>query len=293
MAKKNAAGNLVSILIPNFNKEEFLPATLSSILAQEYGNWECILVDDGSSDSSVKILNEYAGLDRRFKVFIRPNDIPKGANYCRNYAFGQAKGDYIQWFDSDDIMFPWFLKMKVDYLESQPTVPFVVSKGELIFDEGFEGNRKFAQNFQSENPIEDYLNFRILFFTGGPLFRKEVFHEVGLFNGKLKRHQEWELFLRVVLRFQKWGKIGRAGFSYVVNSNSITSGFKSKNAVVESELAVFKVVLGRKTNRFKAVIPKKIRLSLAFKYFLVASYHRKPIHSFWYFRTLVQDLILT
>ena len=63
---------LVSIIIPVFNRENFLPETLDSILVQTYTNWECIIVDDGSSDSSLNVAKEYAKNDNRFLVYNRP-----------------------------------------------------------------------------------------------------------------------------------------------------------------------------------------------------------------------------
>src|SRR5690606_6713113 len=95
---------LVSILIPNYNKAPYLRETLDSILSQTYLNWECIIVDDHSTDGSYEILEEYANLDCRFKVYKRPDHLPKGGNACRNYAFILSNGEFVNWFDSDDIM---------------------------------------------------------------------------------------------------------------------------------------------------------------------------------------------
>lgn len=97
---------LVSILIPNFNKSLFLKETLNSVLNQNYLNWECIIVDDHSTDSSPNILDEFARLDSRIKVFRRPDYLIKGANSCRNFAFSMASGEYIQYLDSDDQLSP-------------------------------------------------------------------------------------------------------------------------------------------------------------------------------------------
>ncbi|WP_075352598.1 glycosyltransferase family 2 protein [Algoriphagus marinus] len=282
---------LVSILMANFDKDRYLENTLSSILEQEYKNWECIIVDDGSTDSSRKILHDFQKRDSRFKVFDRPKHIPKGSNFCRNFAYGLASGDYIQWFDSDDIMYPWFIKMKVETLESNQEVPFVVTKADLKFEEEFDGNRKFTQTLSSQNLISDYLRFRILFFTGAPLFRKHVFEEVGLFNENLYRHQEWELYLRVLLRFRDFEIIKKVGYAYYVVSKSITSSYQDRHRILMSELELFLQVLSRNTNPLKQVIPQKERVRIAFKYFLVATYHRKFSFSLTYFERLILELV--
>ena len=80
--------------------------TLDSIINQTFTDWECILVDDRSADESIRVLQEYQKKDARFKAFLRPLSLKKGANSCRNYGFLQATGSYIKWFDSDDLMQP-------------------------------------------------------------------------------------------------------------------------------------------------------------------------------------------
>ena len=281
----------VSILIPNYNKEPYLENTLNSILNQTFQDWECIFVDDRSTDGSLDVLRKFEQKDSRIKVLERPSEIPKGANFCRNYAFSQSQGELIQWFDSDDEMYPWYLERKVHFLQENPEFQLVVSKGELKFEKGFTGNRKFQQNFSTEDPIEDYLKFRLVFFTAGPLVRRSVFEAIGLFNLKLRRHQEWELFFRVVLNHPSWGVIEEPSFLYLVNNNSITSRHQEKRKVAESELVVFQQVLSLPIQNFKYKISKKTRVSLSFKYLQVATYYGYYSYAFWYFNNLLKELV--
>lgn len=101
---------LVSIIIPTYNRAHLIAETLDSVLGQTYENWECIIVDDGSTDDTDEVLGIYVTKDSRFQYHHRPKTRPKGANACRNYGFEFSKGEYINWFDSDDIMMPNFLK---------------------------------------------------------------------------------------------------------------------------------------------------------------------------------------
>ena len=94
----------ISIIIPVYNREKLLPITLDSIICQSFTDWECILVDDDSTDGSYNIMQYYQQKDHRFKIFKRPYSRTKGANACRNYGFEQTSGLYVKWFDSDDIM---------------------------------------------------------------------------------------------------------------------------------------------------------------------------------------------
>ncbi|MCM2302197.1 MAG: glycosyltransferase, partial [Flavobacteriaceae bacterium] len=90
---------LVSIIIPTFNRAHLIGETLDSILAQTYTNWECIVVDDGSSDNTHIVVGQYVAKDSRIKYVHRPEHMLKGPSSCRNYGFELSKGEYINWFD--------------------------------------------------------------------------------------------------------------------------------------------------------------------------------------------------
>ena len=90
---------LFSIIIPVYNVEKYLRDCLDSVLAQTYPDWEAVCVNDGSTDGSSVILEEYSSKDSRFKVFNQANG---GLSLARNTGLDEAKGDYILFLDSDD-----------------------------------------------------------------------------------------------------------------------------------------------------------------------------------------------
>lgn len=90
---------LISVIVPVYNVEKYLRCCLDSILAQTYTNWECILVDDGSTDASGKICDEYAANDNRINVIHKENG---GVSSARNLGIEKAKGEWIFFMDSDD-----------------------------------------------------------------------------------------------------------------------------------------------------------------------------------------------
>lgn len=91
----------ISIIVPVYNVEAYLPQCLDSVTAQTYKDWECMLVDDGSKDGSGKICDEYAQKDRRFSVIHKPNG---GVCSARNIGIEQAKGEWIYFSDADDTL---------------------------------------------------------------------------------------------------------------------------------------------------------------------------------------------
>ena len=161
---------MVSIIIPVYNAEPHLYDTLTSIRSQTFQNWECICVDDGSTDQSHEIASKLALEDTRFRIYHRPEHLPKGGNSCRNYGFEKSKGEYIQWFDADDLMRPGMIERKAVRLSTNARLDFVVSKvAELANDQLIYVDYQM----DSDNRLEDFLSYKIYFLTPGPMFRRE------------------------------------------------------------------------------------------------------------------------
>ena len=105
---------LVSIIMPNYNGERFLPETLESVLNQTYANWELLIVDDCSTDGSREIIASYADKDARVRpVFLEENS---GAAQARNIALLAAKGRWIAFLDSDDLWLPGKLERQIAFM---------------------------------------------------------------------------------------------------------------------------------------------------------------------------------
>ena len=96
--------NLVSIIIPIYNRADLIIQTLESISNQTHENFECLIIDDGSEDDTENVVKGFVESDTRFQFFKRPSNKVKGPNACRNYGFEKATGDFIYFFDSDDFL---------------------------------------------------------------------------------------------------------------------------------------------------------------------------------------------
>jgi glycosyltransferase involved in cell wall biosynthesis len=92
---------MISVVVPCYNRERYLEATLKSLLWQTIDSWECILVDDGSTDGSAALYRRYAAADPRFRYHLQENQGPSAA---RNAGVAMARGEYVQFLDSDDII---------------------------------------------------------------------------------------------------------------------------------------------------------------------------------------------
>ncbi len=198
---------LVSIIIPNYNRANLIGETLDSILAQTYDNWECIIVDDGSTDNSKEVIQKYVDKDPRFQFHKRPAERPKGANACRNYGFELSKGKYIKWFDSDDILLPDCLEKQVEFLENNPEYDFVAVKAKEFIEKN--NQKKIIQEIypkisHPDNIFYDFAIGHLHFITPSPLWRKSFLEGRKLFDEHLHRRQESEFSFRVLLSEPKF-----------------------------------------------------------------------------------------
>lgn len=106
---------LLSIIIPVYNSENYLRNCLNSIVAQTYSQWECLLIDDGSTDYSSEICKSYAERDSRFKYLKKKNG---GVADTRNYGLERVQGEYVSFVDNDDLLHPMMYQYLIDKLES-------------------------------------------------------------------------------------------------------------------------------------------------------------------------------
>ena len=186
---------LVSIIIPVFNRERLVEATLESIKSQGYTLFECILVDDGSTDRSLSILQDWSEKDERFRVFQRPDNLPKGANSCRNFGFEQCRGELINWFDSDDIMLEGFLAKKVKSFSDE--IELVICSGYFTNDELEE--KEEIPLVGSNDPYADFAMWRFRVFTPSVMFKKTFLQGKSLYDTSIKKYQDTEFFIKDVL----------------------------------------------------------------------------------------------
>ena len=105
---------LVSIIMPNYNSEKYIEATINSVLAQTYHNWELLFVDDCSSDASLELVKAFQ--DERIRIFSMKKN--GGAALARNKAIEEAKGRWIAFLDSDDLWIPEKLEKQITYMQN-------------------------------------------------------------------------------------------------------------------------------------------------------------------------------
>ena len=184
---------LVSIIIPTYNRCHFIGKTLDSIICQTYSKWECIVIDDGSQDYTSELMGFYLENDVRISYFFRPDGRLKGANACRNYGLEICRGEFVNWFDSDDLMMPNNIQLKLESIGSN--FDFVVGKS-INFNEVGEKYEIFDFNYNIEINAESFINGTIGWITNDVLIKKQAIQIK--FRENLKSGQEYNFFSRLL-----------------------------------------------------------------------------------------------
>ena len=213
---------LVSVIIPTYNRAHLIAETLDSVSAQTYQNWECIIVDDGSSDNTDEVVGEYVNKDNRFKYYHRPEEHLPGGNGARNYGFKMSQGEYVNWFDSDDLMVAEKFKNQIDIFNRSSKIDVVFSNFQFFKSDKSESKKLTTITISKENFIKKYVLKKTLAPINSALWQKKTILNFQ-FNEQLIQYQEYEYFGRI---FSSEPNISFCDKSYVlvrVNHESITT----------------------------------------------------------------------
>lgn len=248
---------LVSIIIPTLNRAHLIVDTIKSIEKQSYKNWECIVVDDGSTDNTVEVVSAFAKLDQRIKILKRAHKNVTGANACRNYGFDIAKGKYINFFDSDDIMHKNKLEFQVSILEKDPC-DFNVCQTFIFQNNDLKNVLLRCPYLKSLDPFNDFLSHKIKWLTQAPLLRAEVIRRIGIrFDESLQQSQELDYFGRLLAHTTSYSIIEKPLVYVREHQDSISYGAVTAEKIISS----FNVRLNFAQN-YNAIISSYCRSSL-------------------------------
>ncbi|WP_375234786.1 glycosyltransferase family 2 protein [Winogradskyella sp.] len=202
---------LISIIIPSYNRANLIGETLDSIIAQTYQKWECIIIDDGSTDNSTEVIGKYTNIDNRIQFYKRPKTKPKGANACRNYGFELSKGEYVNWLDSDDIFHRDKLKLQLSNIIEEKA-PFSICKSYVFENHINEDDLQLkSSKVKTNDSFNDFISKQIIIPIQAPVFKKSFLIENNFyFDERLQAGQEWEFFARILFKFPNYGTVNTA-----------------------------------------------------------------------------------
>lgn len=212
----------ISIIVPVYQVEQYLRRCVESVLAQTFRDFECILVDDGSTDASGQMCDEYARREPNFSVIHKENG---GLSSARNAAIPVAKGEYLCFLDSDDVLHPRALELMVSALEENGADLVSAPLKEFSTEDAkFAAFDTIPTTVMGQEDFIDHLlpdNFgRICVTACGKLYRREIFHQIRYPEGKI--YEDLHVYLNVLLKCSRIALLDEPLYHYYTNPASIT-----------------------------------------------------------------------
>ncbi len=204
---------LVSVVVPSYNYGHLIGETLDSLAAQTYGAWECVVVDDGSTDDTRAVVERYAARDARVR-YVRQENARQAA--ARNNGVRHSSGAYFQFLDADDMLEPRKFERQVGYLESHADVDIVYSNVRYFDSEGAglgqsrrysvwdDGGLWMPEVSGRGRALMPRLLRNNIMVVNAPLVRRRVVEAVGEFDEGLTPVEDWDY----------WARCAAAGFAF-------------------------------------------------------------------------------
>lgn len=208
---------LVSVIIPCYNQGKYLSDALNSILNQTYANWECLIVDDGSTDNTQKIAKDWVKKDNRFVYLQKENG---GVSSARNYGIKKAKGNYLQFLDCDDLLASKKLELSLAQIDlpENKDIKMVISNFQMISEDLKEISPPFCDLTKNSLTFENFLfNFFSIQIQCG-------FFEVSLFKSirfpeNLSAQEDWIVWIKILKLKRSFVFIDLPLATYRINPN--------------------------------------------------------------------------
>lgn len=236
--------DLVSIVVPTYNRKAVLREMIESVIVQTYRHWELIIVDDGSDDGTDSMVSDF--VDDRIRYYKRPENLRKGAQCCRNYGKGKARGEYLVFFDSDDLIVDTCLEKRVAYMKKAntdycifpigtfTTEPSLYKKTHLGVSSGVDILTSFLNNYYQHAVVTN-------------IYRKEAIKDLW-WDENLRNYDDFDFSLQCIFSGLSFSFSGDAFPDYLYRVNWSCDTISSTDVTDEkfsSAIYLFNKVLDR------------------------------------------------
>lgn len=255
---------LVSIILPTYNREKFLPRAINSVVNQTYQNWELIIVDDRSTDNTEALVREYMKQDQRMRYI--KNTHKKGCGGSRNQGIEVAKGEYIAFLDDDDEWKEYHLKDIVEEFGKNEDVDWIyadierVKDGEVVTKSSikqlWKGRSKFITTkrgsliiLSKKNLLTNILKNEIIVAFQVPIIRKKVFDEMR-FDESFFVVEDRLALLEAIAKGFTIAYIDKVHLRYTIHKDSLSRA--DSNRPLDKQIAVY-----RDLEKLFKLIPQK------------------------------------
>jgi glycosyltransferase involved in cell wall biosynthesis len=183
--------------MPTFNSHNTIIETIESVLSQDTQSWELIIVDDGSTDDTLHLIENYYIKDSRIKIYKRERD-PKGGSTCRNIGIQNASGEFVLFLDSDDLLEPFSLSQRLKAMDEYPDLEIGIFLMKRFYKRKGDSN-EIVNILDSSDSLVNYLKGRFPWAITSPIWKRSLLIELKGFNEEYKRMQDPELHVRALL----------------------------------------------------------------------------------------------
>lgn len=265
----------VTIIMATYNRAKYILESIQSIQAQTYQDWECIIIDDGGTDCTEQILAPVLKQDSRFQYFMRTPNYQKGLPGSRNYGLDLAKGEYIIFFDDDDIAHPQNLELCVFELFNND-ISFcryirAVFTGDFVYS--FDYSKEYTSFYIDKRDINKILRNELQFNSCAVMWTKECYTN-HRYTEHLKYAEEWEVYARIITSVNRGISINKTLYYGRKQTGSITGDFGNRNlSSLVSYTDAIQLVISNLKN-------KKMLSSEIIRYFIQVSLDYKEYNLF-------------
>jgi glycosyltransferase involved in cell wall biosynthesis len=253
---------LVSVIIPVYNGEKYLSDTIESVITQTEKNWEIISINDGSTDHSQAILEEYAlKYPDRFRVISVKNG---GVSRARNTGVSEARGTYIAFLDQDDLWMPRKLQLQTEQFRSDKDLgvsytneSIIDHTGSIVQEKVITFDKKIHRGF-----VFEHLVFENFIPISSVIIRKDLFIEIGGFNPRYFLAEDYDLLLKATI-ISPVNYIDEPLLLYREHGGSST--YKKIDQITEEAFSIFNSWKSRNPWLFRKHFIKWVIFRLKFK----------------------------
>lgn len=224
---------LVSVIMPAYNSERFIAASIYSVQKQTYSNWELLVIDDASKDQTLAIIKDLASSDSRIKLLQNKENL--GAGISRNKGIAQAKGKYIAFLDADDLWKPHKLQTQLNFMQENKVLVCFSSYEQI--DENGRERREIVQAL----PVLTYQKLLKSNYIGNLTGIYNAFEIGKIYGPEIRKRQDWGLWLAAVKKAGLAKSIKEPLAIYRLRKNSVSG---NKFEMLRYNFNIYHQVLG-------------------------------------------------
>ncbi len=225
---------VVSVIISTYNRAQFLIKAIESVLNQTFQSFELIIVDDGSTDETEKIVKEFQKKDKRIK-YILLEENSGGPSKPKNIGIDISSGKYLAFLDDDDEWFPEKLEKQLDIFKNNNNLTLVACNSLDVYEE--KGTIKKYKIKKRKDYFVAILESCFIHSSSSVIVKKDALNNVGFFDENLKIGEDWDMWIRILSQYH-FSFTEEPLFKYHIHNKNISQKLCEKDSIGD-HLSIF------------------------------------------------------